>query len=71
MSCLVSRLRYYLDISEDDEKLVLELEKQEVNYKARRTLNLQQQKNNLFILKRGWLYRYEAVPLIRTVKAVS
>ncbi|SHJ73640.1 hypothetical protein [Cycloclasticus pugetii] len=47
MSCLVSRLRYYLDISEDDEKLVLELEKQEVNYKARRTLNLQQQKNNL------------------------
>ena len=58
MSCLVSRLRYYSDITKSDEKLILELEKEEIEYKNRTTLNLNEQKNNLFILKRGWLYRY-------------
>lgn len=58
MSCLVSRLRYYSNITKNDEKLILELEKEEIEYKTRTTLNLYEQKNNLFILKSGWLYRY-------------
>ena len=61
-SCLVERLRYYIDISEENERLLRELEKNEVSYKSRVKLHLQEQRSNLYILKSGWLYRYVDLP---------
>jgi CRP-like cAMP-binding protein len=62
VSCLVERLRYYIEISDENEQLLRELEKNEVSYKSRVKLHLQEQRSNLYILKSGWLYRYVDLP---------
>ena len=62
VSCLVERLRYYIDISEENEQLIRNLEKNEVSYKSRVKLHLQEKRHNLYVLKSGWLYRYVDLP---------
>lgn len=57
-SCIVERMKYYIDIDEKNELLLRELEKDEVKYKSRLKLHLQEQGSNLYVLKSGWLYRY-------------
>jgi CRP-like cAMP-binding protein len=57
-SCLVNRMRYYLDISPAEEALLRELEKDEISYKARSQLSFTQAPNHLFVVKSGWLYSY-------------
>lgn len=61
-SCLVERMRYYIELSETTEALLRELEKEEVSYKSRLKLHLQEQRSNLYVLKSGWLYRYVDLP---------
>ena len=61
-SCLVERMRYYIDIDGVNEALLRDLEKDEVSYKARVKLHLQEKNTNLYILKTGWLYRYTDLP---------
>ena len=57
-SCLVERMRYYIELDEKNEALLRGLEKDEVSYKSRIKLHLQEKNTNLYILKSGWLYRY-------------
>jgi len=61
-SCLIERMRYYIDIDDENETLLRTLEKDEVLYKSRVKLHLQEQQSNLYILKTGWLYRYVDLP---------
>jgi CRP-like cAMP-binding protein len=61
-SCLLERMRYYIDINKSDEALLLDLEKDKVSYKSRVKLHLQEQCSHLYIVKQGWLYRYVDVP---------
>lgn len=61
-SCLVERMRYYIDIDEENEALLRGLEKEEVSYKSRVKLHLQERNDNLYVLKSGWLYRYTDLP---------
>ncbi|CAA6804255.1 MAG: Transcriptional regulator, Crp/Fnr family [uncultured Thiotrichaceae bacterium] len=57
-SCLINRMRYYIELSPDDESLLMELEKDEVSFRSRRRLNLSNYPTHLFIVKSGWLYSY-------------
>lgn len=57
-SCLVCRLGYYIDINERDERLLRELEKNEISVAAKTNLGAQDNIDNLFVVKSGWLYSY-------------
>lgn len=57
-SCLVNRMRYYMDTSVAEEALLRELEKDEISYKARTPLCFQKNPSHLFVVKSGWLYSY-------------
>ena len=61
-SCLVERMRYYIELDEKNEALLRGLEKDEVSYKSRLKLHLQERNSDLYILKTGWLYRYIDLP---------
>lgn len=61
-SCIVERMRHYIEIDEKNELLLRDLEKEEVSYKSRVKLHLQEQPSNLYVLKKGWLYRYVDLP---------
>lgn len=59
-SCLLGRMSYYLDLADDDKQLLLDLEKDEVSFPARRYphFNTDTVTDNLFIVKSGWLYSF-------------
>ena len=59
---LVNRFRYYIDLSDQEEQLLDELEKDEISFKSRVKLHLQDLNSNLYVLKSGWLYRYVDLP---------
>lgn len=60
-SCLVERMRHYTPLSAKDEALLLELEKEEIHYRPRTRLTFAEKPSHLFVLKSGWLYRYETL----------
>ncbi len=57
-SCLVERMLYYIDLNDEDIRLLQELEKEQVSYGARTKLGFGDQLSNLFVVKSGWLYSY-------------
>ena len=59
---LMNRFRYYIDLNDQEEQLLHELEKDEINFKSRVKLHLQDLSSNLYVLKSGWLYRYADLP---------
>lgn len=60
-SCLIERMRYYTRLSAKDEQLLHELEKDEISYRPRTQLKFSDNPSHLFVVKSGWLYRYEAL----------
>ncbi len=58
-SCLIERMRHYTPLSAQDEALLLALEKDELSYRTRTRLKFSEKPSHLFVLKSGWLYRYE------------
>nr|CAA6829079.1 MAG: cAMP-binding proteins - catabolite gene activator and regulatory subunit of cAMP-dependent protein kinases [uncultured Thiotrichaceae bacterium] len=57
-SCLVCRLGYYIEINERDERLLRDLEKNRISVAAKTDLRAQDNIDNLFVVKSGWLYSY-------------
>ncbi|QQZ27884.1 Crp/Fnr family transcriptional regulator [Thiothrix subterranea] len=58
-SCLIERMRYYTPLSDKDEQLLRELETDEICYRPRTQLTFSENPSHLFVIKSGWLYRYE------------
>jgi CRP-like cAMP-binding protein len=58
-SCLIERMRYYTSLSRKDEQLLRELETEEISYRPRTRLAFSDNPSHLFVIKSGWLYRYE------------
>ncbi|QTR44702.1 Crp/Fnr family transcriptional regulator [Thiothrix litoralis] len=58
-SCLIERMRHYTSLSDRDEQLLRELEKDEISYRPRTRLAFSDNPSHLFVVKSGWLYRYE------------
>lgn len=56
--CLVERLRYYMEITDNEESLLRELEEAEVEYNSRTTVTTEGTASQLFIVKSGWLFSY-------------
>lgn len=57
-SCLVTHLRAYVDLSDTDRELLVELEREERKYPAEtRVQSRGETLRELFVVKRGWLYR--------------
>lgn len=57
-TCLVGRFRYYMDLDDQEEQLLHELEKDEIKFKSRVKIHLQNLSSSLYVLKSGWVYRY-------------
>jgi len=57
-SSLVERFNYYIDLTQDEESLLRNLEKNELRFKSRVKLHLQNFSDNLYVVKAGWIYRY-------------
>lgn len=60
-SCLVERMRYYTPLSDKDECLLKSLENEEITYRPRTQLSFRENPSYLFVLKSGWLYRYDEI----------
>lgn len=58
-SCLIERMRHYIPLSSRDEALLRELERDEISYRPRTRLSFSDNPNYLFVVKSGWVYRYE------------
>jgi len=57
-SSLVDRFNYYIDLSLDEERLLRNLEKGTLHFKARVKLHLQDFDSSLYVVKSGWIYQY-------------
>ncbi len=58
-SCLTERMRYYIPLSAKEEQLLKALERDEISYRPRTRLAFSDKPSHLFVVKSGWLYRYE------------
>ncbi|EIJ36452.1 Crp/Fnr family transcriptional regulator [Thiothrix nivea] len=58
-SCLIERMRHYIPLTSQDEQLLRELETDEVTYRPRTRLRFSDDPTHLFVVKSGWVYRFE------------
>lgn len=63
MSCLIAKLSHYVDLSEDDCKLLSVLEENEQEYSAGDLVHAAGDDIEfLYVVKKGWLYNYLDLP---------
>lgn len=63
MSCLIAKLSHYVDLSDDDCRLLAALEADEQEYSADQLVHSANEEIEfLYVVKKGWLYNYIDLP---------